>query len=311
MFPNVSSTAAAETAAEPALAMQLGYVLLAAVATVPPACVARDIVTGRRQLSSVDEILLLRAVVACLVEPYTACFVLVGTTVRHWLTSAQRHLLCTVHSLVVVNALGCVISVNLLISLNRVQQVVAARHPSLSTKLTQRWLRWQNRLLLLLQAGAFSAIVLLGTPPSSYYWCTGLPEPADPPMHLLLSVNSGLNFGIFVCCIFLLRISFGLEGTSRPVNYIPALSWAELCLVIITANALLAPLNIGDFDLEQKVYLNHTLFTLIYGLLDPCLLLFMASRWRQQVRERRLQVAHRKNTRKTNLVIPIIRLDLI
>ena len=300
---------------------QLGFLLLAVVASVPPVWVARDIVTSRRRrrqrLSPLDELLLLRVLVICALVPYSVCFVLVREPAQRWLTPLGRHVACTVHSLIVVVGLGVVVNVNFLISLSRVQQLMAASGavcPALSARLTAGWLRWQARLLIALLSGVMSAVVLLlGVPPSSYYWCCGLPEPAKPPMNVLLTINSGLNFATFALCVFLLRAGYRLRATACPWNYIPALSWAQLCLSIITANAVLAPLNVGKLNLEEKTYLNHSLFTLIYGLLDPCLLLLMASRWRQQVREYRLQAARARNARQhdTNRVIPEIRLDLI
>ncbi|KAF0309838.1 hypothetical protein FJT64_019092 [Amphibalanus amphitrite] len=291
---------------------QLGFLLLAAVAAVPPVCVARDIVAGRRRLSPVDEILLFRVLAICFLVPFSACFVVLRAPAQRWLTQSQRHVACTAHSLVVVTATGSVVATNFVVSLSRAQQVAASGVPALAARLTGRWVRRQNRLLLALLSAGFAALVLLGVPPSSYFWCAAVAEPARPPMHLLLSLNSGLNFGTFALCVFLLRTSFGLQATARPANYLPALSWAQLCLVIITANALLAPLNLSDFDSGEKTFLNHAFFVFLYGLLDPCLMLCMASRWRQQAREHRLHAARtRIPPKRNNIVIPVIKLELI
>ena len=130
-------------------------------------------------------------------------------------------------------------------------------------------------------------------------------------MLVLLSINSGINFANFCFTIYLWKASSGLQDPSWPRNYISAHGWAQLCFVIIIAKTLLVPLNTTNLNAGQKIYLNHTFFTLLYGVLDPCLLTLMASRWRHQVRERRLQIAQAKEALKPNIVVPVIRLDLI
>ena len=318
MLSNASSTAAAETAAAAAAAsagsaaaLQLCFLLLTLVASVPPVCVARDIVTGRRQLSAVDEILLIRELVIIVWKPLTNLLLLIRQLVHGWIAT-HLHVLCLVHSFSIIYGLGLVTTANFLISLSRIEQLIASRFPILSTNLTQGRIRWQNRLLLTMMLMLLTSFpVLGGLLPSAYYWCAGGPEPKESPMLVLLSINSGMNCANFCCSIYLWKVSSGLRDTCWPRNYISAHGWAQQCLVIIIANTLLVPVNTGNFDQGEKIYLNHTFFTLLYGLLDPGLLLLMAARWRQQVRERRLQVAQKKDTTMFNIVIPTIRLDLI
>ncbi|KAF0309837.1 hypothetical protein FJT64_019091 [Amphibalanus amphitrite] len=291
---------------------QLGFLLLAAVAAVPPVCVARDIVAGRRGLSPVDEILLVRQIIIAVWKPLTNVLVLVRDRLPESVPPAVLHPLCFGHGVSIVTGVGLVSIANFLLSFSRIQQLLASRLSRPLACLTEHRIRWQNRALM-----AASLIIFVSMPlcadmqPSAYFWCMDGSEPKRPPMLLLLSINSGVNCVNFCFSIYLWRVSSGLPDTPRPRNYIPANCWAQLCFVIIVAKTLLVPLNTDNFGASQKVYLNHVFFTVLYGLLDPCLLLFMAARWRQQVRDCRLHNAQTRQTRKTNAVVPIIRLHLI
>ena len=292
---------------------QLGFLLLASLASVPPIRLARELLAARRPLSAVDETLLARVLLTSVSTPLcNGCLLLVT---RVWQTpAALRTGVCHLYSLVIMDSIGLVTVANCVISLCRLQQLlVASRWPALAQRLTQRRLRWQNRLLLIATLATFSALPSLGLQPSTFFWCAGLPLPLHrPPVMVLFAINSCFNIITFVASMFLLRASSGLADTHWPRNYVPAHSWAQLCLVIVTASHLLVPVNTSQLASQPRIFLNHAVVTLIYGVLDPCMLLGMASRWRQQVRQRRQQRAQQpEGPRRGQMVIPVIRLDLI
>ena len=309
---DVVSAAGVDPAGQLQQGFQLGFVLLAAVSAVPPVCVARDIVTSCRQLSPLDELLLVRELIIIVWKPLTNMLVIVREQAHGSIPPALLYILCLSHGMSIVIGVGLVTIANFLISFNRIEQLLASRLPTSFGSLTERRIRWQNRALLLISLVIFVGIPLIADlHPSAYYWCMSGSEPKEPPMLTLLTINSSFNCVNFCFSIYLWKASSGLQDTGRPRNYIPASCWAQLCLIIILAKTLLVPLNTDNFDTVQKIYLNHAFFTVLYGLLDPCLLMLMAARWRQQVRDYRLQIAEAKESRKPNMVIPTIRLDLI
>ena len=293
---------------------QLGFLLLAAVAAVLPVRLARDLLASRRPLSAVDETLLVRVLLTCVSTPLYNGSLLAVTLVSGWHGSAALSTaICRLYSLVIVDGVGLTTAANCLISLCRLQQLAVAAHwPQLAPLLTQHRLRWQNRLLLAALLTGFSALPFLGLQPSAFFWCAGLPLPRHrPPVLVLFAINSSINCATFAASVLLLRASSGLQDTWRPRNYVPVHSWAQLCLVLVTASTALVPINTSQLEPQLRIFLNHVVVTFIYGVLDPCLLMLMASRWRQQVRECQRQRAPQNRPERSKVAIPVIRLHLI
>ena len=293
---------------------QLGFLLLVAVAAVLPVRLARDLLAGRRPLSAVDETLLVRVLLTCVTNPLSNGSLLAVALVSEWQgPAALRTAVCRLYSLMIVDGVGLTTAANCLISLCRLQQLAVAAHwPQLAPLLTQRWLRWQNRLLLAALLTGFSALPFLGLQPSAFFWCAGLPLPRHRPSVLVLfAINSSINCATFAASVLLLRASSGLQDTWRPRNYVPAHSWAQLCLVLVTASTVLVPINTSQLEPQLRMFLNHAAAAFMYAVLDPCLLMVMASHWRQQVREYQRQRAPQNRPERSEAVIPVIRLHLI
>ena len=314
MAANISTAAAAAEPVDLADSLgagyQLGFLLLAAAAAVPPVRLARALLASRRPLSAVDEPLLARALLTCVTTPlYNGCLLAVSVAHAWRVPDALRWATCWLYSLVIVDGVGLVTAANCIISLCRLQQlVVASRWPALAPLVTQRRLRWQNRLLLAALLATFSALPALGLQPTVFFWCAGRPLPRHrPPVLVLFAINSSINCATFVASACLLRTSGGLPDAARPRNFVSAHSWAQHCLVLVVTSTLLVPVNNSQLAPQPRIFLNHALVTLIYGVLDPCLLLVSAGRWRRQTRHCLL----RRARARPPMVIPTIRLHLI
>ncbi|KAF0307991.1 hypothetical protein FJT64_020732 [Amphibalanus amphitrite] len=288
---------------------QLLLVAQTVISAVLSLLLVRDIRRSRGP-GALDELLLLRAVINGICWPVLNVFSLLVDSLRGMLPATWLHPICVLHGLLIVYGIGLVTASNSLLSLCRLLQLTVARRPAVAARLSQRLLAWQNRVAMLLLAGLFSSLFFTNTPPASYFWCTGASE-LKVLTNMPLTINSAIHLLTFFCSLALLRVSSGPPDTGRPRNYLPAYSWAQLCLVTVIAKTLLVPLNTSNLSLQQRYLGNLALFTVMSGMLDPCLQMLMARRWRQQMRRRRLQIAQLRDTHQRGFVIPAIRLDLI
>ncbi|KAF0289852.1 hypothetical protein FJT64_011934 [Amphibalanus amphitrite] len=223
----------------------------------------------------------------------TNAFSLLVDSLRGMLPATWLRPVCAIHGLVIVNGVFLVTASNSLLSLCRLLQLTVARRPAVAWRITQRLLAWQNRVAMLLLAGLFSSLFFADMLPGAYtFWCTDtLSSELKVWPNIPLTINSAMHLLTFFCSLVLLQVSSGTPDTGRPRNYLPAYSWAQLCLVTVIAKTVLVPFNTSNLSLKQKYLGNVALFTVMSGLLDPCLQMLMARRWRQHIRRRAGQEA--------------------